>query len=257
MRYARAVIGLVLVGTTLYLAPGAEGTENETQQVVTHLVSTPDNGCPAWARDTMNRTTTVEETEEGVVVSFHDEGVFVMENGEEGTVQGDASFEPLEGTVKDVLPDGDALDNAEFPCKDDVPQDRRVSSWPLRYVDTYKEPVLAEWSWTYDTVCDSPFTEDAESDEVGAGMFPEGDNCVGPEGPEGPGGPAGPEGPPEDNREPANCDEADLLPPQYWPNLDEDGDGISCEGRPSEGHRGQLPVAPPAQPVPAQPSFTG
>lgn len=243
MRYARPLIALTLLGGTWILGPvtPAAGTDDDVQ-VVTQIDSTPDNGCPAWARDTMVRTTNLHPGEDGVEVSFHDDGTFETSDGREGTFGGDATYQKLDGAVTALEGAQDSLDNSGFPCKTDVPADRTVGNWPLRYVDTQDTPELKTWEWTY-TLCGVSFTENADSGEVGLDRFPPKDaaECQ-------PDVPASTTVPEPDL--PANCREAAQLPAQYWPHLDGDHDGVSCEDD-------VPPTLPPAQPVPAQPTFTG
>jgi LPXTG-motif cell wall-anchored protein len=152
------------------------------EEVTTTIVSTPDNDCPAWARDDLTRTTTITEDPDGnVTVTFVDEGTFEAAptegdpDGFSGTVTGSVEFLPVQGTLVDPLPDGDTLDLSGFDCKADVPDEHSVGQWPLRYVDTEVVPVINSWSWTYTPECGSPssFTEDATSDAVGAATFTE------------------------------------------------------------------------------------
>lgn len=263
MRKIRAFGALALLGAVWVVGPATPsgGTEDNGTQVVTHIIETPDNGCPAWARDSMARTTTVEKTYHGVKVSFHDAGVFKLPDGRQGTLVGDVRFNKLDGEVRSDLPDDDNLDNTAYGCKTDVPGDRTVGQWPLRYVDTQDTPELKTWEWTY-TLCGVSFTENAESAEVGPDKFPAVDDeaCTPPETttttsstvPETTTTTAG------DANLFENCDEAvaaghaplHVGDVGYRPELDADHDGVACED--------EAPVAaPPAAPVVNTPTFTG
>lgn len=250
MRYLRAGAALALLGVTGVLGPTSPSGADDTHPYVTDIKSTPDNDvpqgeCAPWARDTLKRTTIVQVEEETVRVSFHDVGVFDLSDGRQGTLVGDLEYTELTGTLRsadELPPDPDALDNSEFPCKGEVPSELTTCQWPRRFVDVadYPSCPIGPWEWTY-TLCGVAYVENGETEPVGPDKFPDADSeeCA----------------PPETTTTttisaepdlPTDCAEAALRPEQYWPHLDGDRDGVSCEED-----------APPAVPQPRQPTFTG
>jgi hypothetical protein len=158
---------LALAGTAHATGSGGSGGGH-----VTHIISSPDDGCPVWARDTFDRTTKIEKMSEGVYkVTITDSGAFVTQAGAHtpgdasltfatsfsGTLHGTGHYTvtgtPKTPTQVEALPT--TLNNSAYACKADVPGDRTTGNWPKRYfADGATVTGIEGWVWKYDTWCE-------------------------------------------------------------------------------------------------------
>ncbi len=122
----------------------------------TQVISTPDDtvGSGPWARDTFERTTTVQSTDTGFKIQISDIGTFVTPTGVKGTVTGHGTFIVTGGTynsdAKELL-DDKTLDRSGVAVKDSF-----TGQWWSRFVDGGASAGIEPWSWTYKSVCWDP-----------------------------------------------------------------------------------------------------
>jgi LPXTG-motif cell wall-anchored protein len=178
------VLGVVLVTafSAVALATSAHATDAVT--LTATIKSTPDDGCPTWARSTFTRTTTIAVVEGGKYkVTIKDEGTFVTQVAAKspagavdiaaavtGTIVGSGEFTvagvPLGAEALDAL-DGRTFDNSAYPCKADVPAERTTGKWPLQFFAEGAETSgIDPWTWVYKTGCEER-TESSTAQAVG------------------------------------------------------------------------------------------
>ena len=171
MKTITRLFGIIVLGISLGLV--SQGTSNaapgDQTIIANQLISTPDNGCPAWARDTFTRTTKITET---AVV-----GVYEVNIADAGTISTGAALNSLEGhivgggdyTITGTLKppveiaaiNGDTFDFGVYPCKTDVPTASGTNSWPLRFFEAGAiNSGIDPWGWTY-ILCGESYTENS------------------------------------------------------------------------------------------------
>lgn len=142
----KTIIALAAAVGALLAAPAYATTPSTT----VHVVSSPDDGTPPWARDTFDRTTTVDTTGTGFKVSFTDDGTFRTPAGLTGHLHGEGSFVVTGGTKKTSgLPHG-TIDRSSVAVKDSFTGD-----WWKQFVDGGTTPGIVDWKWTYKTSCET------------------------------------------------------------------------------------------------------
>ena len=201
-----AVLALALLGTP------ANATSPTHVTSTASIVSTPDDGCPAWARDTFTRTTKITDAEPEVkaadveaenhphayLVAITDDGTFVTKPGADSP--GDAAVKigtQVTGTLHGVgdftvtgwllHPDqlaalsGKTYDNAGYACKADVPAERTTGAWPLKFFKPgAKSSGIEHWTWTYATKCGDKASEQRTETTEGATGNITGKTCPSP-----------------------------------------------------------------------------
>jgi len=140
---------LVLFGAAVALMFSAPAYATETTTSTVHVVSSPDDGNPPWARDTFDRKTTVTKTETGWLIEFTDEGTFTT-TGEEpitGTLKGQGTFVVTGGTLRTELPSG-TIDRSDKDVKDDF-----TTGWWSKFItgEAAETAGISKWKWVYKT----------------------------------------------------------------------------------------------------------
>jgi hypothetical protein len=139
----------------------------------TKIISSPDDGCPPWARDTFTRTTTVVNgaTEGTYTVTIVDDGTFTTQDGAKTpgdaslTITGDVTghlhgtgYYTVTGTPltpSQVQALTTTLDNSSDACKADVSPEKTTSAWAKRYFgEGATSTGILGWTWTYSTACE-------------------------------------------------------------------------------------------------------
>lgn len=167
----RKIIIAVLAAAFLLLGTvSAHADDHYEVQVTSQIVDSPDNDCPAWARDTFARTTTLTKVDEGVYdVRFDGIGTFTAASGITGSLVEVIEYQ-VYGTLSDDI-SSETVDFSGVACKGDSPELDKTSKFALRYFEDGAEAKpITNWSYVYDTGCES-FTEDASSEAVGADTF--------------------------------------------------------------------------------------
>lgn len=184
-RFTRPTLALLF--GALFAAPfGTVAHATAAPVVVSAQVkNSPDDGCPAWARDTFTRTTTITPSGEGTnKVVIKDAGTFVTQVGAKtpgdasktigaavtGTINGTGEF-TVTGTLLDApqlaLLNGKTYDNGSYDCKQDVPAAKTTGQWPLQFFAQGATTTgIDPWTWTYKTACETR-TESSTTEPVG------------------------------------------------------------------------------------------
>lgn len=141
MRTAAIALG-VLVGTlTLTAAPAlAVGT------TIVHVVDSPDDGTPPWARDTFTRTTSFAPIEGGFSVTIWDNGSFKTEDGVVGKLDGTGTWKITGGTAKTPSLPG-TINRSSVAVKDSF-----TGNWWKNFVEG-GEVKSFTWEWKYKSEC--------------------------------------------------------------------------------------------------------
>lgn len=171
-RTIRFALALLLGALTVVpLGTAVHATETVTSKAT--VKNTPDDGCPAWARDTFLRTTTITGPADGKYkISIKDEGTFTTEPGAKtpgdatktiaakvtGTISGTGEFTvtgTLLGSEALAALDGKTYDNVSYDCKSDVPASKTTGQWPLKFFAAGATTTgIDPWKWTYTTACE-------------------------------------------------------------------------------------------------------
>jgi LPXTG-motif cell wall-anchored protein len=177
-----ASFGLMLAGVS-----AASSTEGGESVVVTsQIANTPDNDCPAWARDTFTRIATItelpEDSDADYSIRFDSIGEFVAASGITGSLT-----EVIEYSVTGELSedagslDGEIVDLSHLECKSDAEGTEKTSQFALRYFEQGATAgPITFWEYVYDTSCER-FIENKDSGAVGVDTFT--GICVTPEEP--------------------------------------------------------------------------
>jgi len=173
---------LAVLGASGLLITGLLVGPTNADEVVsstTTIKHTPDDGNPPWARDSLNRVTTITKTGEGTYeAKVTDTGTFTTARKADGAkTPGDASqtikrrvtgdlngvmtFE-VTGTLKGeralaALQAKDDLgyNHKRFATKQDVPASRQSGKWAARYFKEGAQVTLTSYEWKYTTPCES------------------------------------------------------------------------------------------------------
>lgn len=167
-----AAVGVIAVG-----AHPADATTTDVVAINTATIgNTPDDGCPAWARDTFQRKTVIRTTDApgAYLIHIDDWGTFTTQAG--AKTPGDATADIIGGATGHITGEGEfrvigtpktvaeiqamgGFDNSAYACKGGgstpVPADRTTGQWPLRFfapgatVDT-----ITNWKWIYHRPCE-------------------------------------------------------------------------------------------------------
>lgn len=140
-RIAAAAVGVL---AALLVASPALATEDPIVNTV-HVISTPDDGDPAWARDTFDRTTTITGSGEDWLVEIVDEGTFTT-GDVTGVFSGHATWLATGGSPNaDIPATFDAIDRSGEATKGDF-----TSQWWTRFFGEGSTSTGIEgWEWTY------------------------------------------------------------------------------------------------------------
>lgn len=179
------VVGLMVAG--LLTAPAGAA---ETVTSTTVIKNTPDDGTPPWARDTLNRRTTITESGENTYkVVVTDQGTFKTARKQDAAkTPGDAGQTikrrvtgDLNGTMTFTVTgklkgkrglaalqarDGFGYNHRRFAAKADVPASRQSGKWALRYFRKGATIGDFTWNWSYKTGCEQ-MTQSAEGGVTG------------------------------------------------------------------------------------------
>jgi len=120
--------------------------------ITVHVVSTPDDGTPPWARDTFDRSTKIVQLEDGYKVTFVDTGTFKTPDGLTGHLKGEGTFYVTGGTLKTNggYVDGQTIDRSDVAVKDSF-----TSGWWKNFFDgEATSGGIKDWKWTYWTECE-------------------------------------------------------------------------------------------------------
>lgn len=120
---------------------------------ITQVVSTPDDtvGSGPWARDTFERTTTVQSTDTGFKIQISDVGTFITPTGVKGTVTGHGTFVVTGGTYNSDHGMGGTINRSSVAAKDSF-----TGAWWKNFVDGGSSAGIEPWSWTYKSKCWDP-----------------------------------------------------------------------------------------------------
>lgn len=120
--------------------------------ITVHVVSTPDDGTPPWARDTFDRSTKIVQLEDGYKVTFVDTGTFKTPDGLVGQLKGEGTFYVTGGTRKTNggYVDGQTIDRSDVAVKDSF-----TTNWWKNFFDgEATSGGIKDWKWTYWTECE-------------------------------------------------------------------------------------------------------
>lgn len=147
MKRTMFIVSAALVGVSLLFAAPAYAT---TTTNTVHVVSSPDDGNPPWARDTFDRKTTVTPTEIGFKVQFTDEGTFKTPAGLTGHLSGEGTFIVAGGSLKaeSDLPPSE-INRSSVDVKDDF-----TGTWWKRFISNGESAGIKDWKWVYTTECE-------------------------------------------------------------------------------------------------------
>lgn len=172
---AVGVLALTLAGA--WPAHGATGTGWTSTAVIT---SSPDDGCPAWARDTFTRTTTITSLGEGKFrVTIGDVGTFTtnpkaagIKGTAAGKLTGSGEF-TVTGDLRNQAAlkalNGKTFSLAGHACKKDVPSDKTTGNWPKQFFKAGAQVSgINPWKWTYSTPCELKVESSVSSENSGA-----------------------------------------------------------------------------------------
>jgi hypothetical protein len=141
------LIGFVAGVALMIGAPVAAMATSPAHSTTVHIVSTPDDGNPPWARDTMSRKTTVTEVSGGYKVTIVDKGTFVTPAGIEGSLNGGGTWMIAGGMLRATPDTTSTIDRSGATEKGTF-----TGSWWQRFL-TGGESVTFSWGWTYATDC--------------------------------------------------------------------------------------------------------
>jgi LPXTG-motif cell wall-anchored protein len=113
----------------------------------THVISSPDDGAPPWARDTFDRVTSVTPTDDGFLIQFSDDGTFTTPGGVTGKLHGEGTFKVTGGTLKPG-PFPASIDRTDVLVKDSF-----TGEWWKNFVTEGQTAGIVDWKWTYSTHC--------------------------------------------------------------------------------------------------------
>lgn len=183
-RTVGAAVSALILASLGVLAAAVPASATDAVALTATVKSTPDDGCPTWARSTFIRTTTITLFGEGEFkVVIADEGTFVTQVGAKspagvvdiaaavtGSITGEGEFtvkgDLLEKSALDAL-DGKTFDNSGYACKADVPAERTTAKWPLQFFTEGAETSgIDPWKWVYKTGCETR-TESSTAEPVG------------------------------------------------------------------------------------------
>lgn len=138
--------------------------------------NTPDDGSPAWARDTFARRTTITPGQEAgtYTVKITDTGSFhtvkgsaspndpavIIKRKDTGTISGSGEFTVTNATLKghnglNAL-DGKVFANGKYATKADVPAARSTDKWALQFFKPGAVSTsIQNWAWAYTRDCES------------------------------------------------------------------------------------------------------
>lgn len=170
---------LAMLATFVLGSPVAQAGEEPTV-VTAQIVSTPDNDCPPWARDTFTRTTTITKEDDlehklysKYSIRLDDSGTFLAESGIEGTIDGYVEYLVYGNLKPDQVEDlsGKDYDYSGLACKGDASELPKTSEWALQYFGdkAYAKPIT-DWKYVYETPCQT-HVEKSGSEAVGAETF--------------------------------------------------------------------------------------
>lgn len=170
LRMTGALGALILAtGVSVALATPAQATGPDVLKAT--IKDSPDDGCPAWARDTFTRTTTITAAGEGKYkVAIVDKGTFVTQKDAAtpgdpaatiqaeatGTITGSGEFTVTGTLIADLKQlDGKVFDNSGYACKSNVPAERTTGNWPKQFfTEGAQVSGIDPWTWTYKTACE-------------------------------------------------------------------------------------------------------
>jgi hypothetical protein len=176
-RGAAAVIGVL----TLSLAgAGSAQATGPTWTSTATIKSSPDDNCPAWARDTFVRTTVITPLgEDTFKVTIADKGTFTtnptaagIKGKATGALVGSGEF-TVSGELRNQVAlkalNDKAFNLAGFACKANVPADKTTGNWPKQFFkDGAKVSGISPWRWTYTTACETKVESSVASENSGA-----------------------------------------------------------------------------------------
>lgn len=180
----RRFLAAAAIGATAALAfAGPALADNPTVYTV-HIKSTPDDGNPPWARDTLDRKTTISpgETEGTWTVTIDDDGTFSTA-GATKTAEGQTPVGEVTGTMTghaEWSVTGTLLTNpstAEIDRSTEATKGDFTSKWPARFfAEGATVGAIRDWTWTYSTGCETR----TESEDDGANGDITGKKCPSP-----------------------------------------------------------------------------
>lgn len=168
-----AAVAASLAFTVGFAAAPADADTSVTSTAT--IRNAPDDGNPAWARDTFTRTTTITPGEKAgtYLVKIADKGTFKTHKGakspndagtkmrkDTGTLTGSGEFTvtgaKLRGHNGLNRLDGRIYHEGKYATKADVPTKFTTAHWALQFFKKGAQGSgITNWTWTYKTQCES------------------------------------------------------------------------------------------------------